>query len=314
MQLGFLRLHNRFYERAGGNFEKAQELTRYHYQWVVWCDYLKRICDPTVYAFAQSQRKYGEFPLIFAPDDYGKLHMPVEFNVAAYRFGHSMVRSVYAANADYPKVELFDKRFSTLGFTPVPRQLVVDWSCLLDGYRSNHYLKGKGIDHRIASELIRMPIPNIVGKGDTGDRQSLPFRNLLRSRSLGLPSGQATGRALYDRGYADVGLPYEAWQQTEFNKLKGWSQSKLSKAQREHLAYSAPLFFYVLAEGALFHGGKHLGPVGSALLLEVFGGILANCGTSYWHAKNFKPSESIRVANKRAGLTLGDLMRYAEAN
>gem|GEM_PF-5078424 len=38
------------------------------------------------------------YPLIYKPGTCG-LPMPVEFSVAAYRVGHTMMRSRYAANA-----------------------------------------------------------------------------------------------------------------------------------------------------------------------------------------------------------------------
>ena len=43
MQAVFLKFHNRFL--ATGDFEHAQAETRYHYQYVVLHDFLKRVCD-----------------------------------------------------------------------------------------------------------------------------------------------------------------------------------------------------------------------------------------------------------------------------
>ncbi|MBN4050641.1 hypothetical protein JYU13_00890, partial [Gammaproteobacteria bacterium AH-315-M22] len=53
-------------------------------------------------------------------------------SVAAYRFGHTTVRSRYAVNSLHPEVELFDERFGTEGFTSLPTDLVVDWRFLLE--------------------------------------------------------------------------------------------------------------------------------------------------------------------------------------
>ena len=58
MQLLFHRFHNKLYnervfqETGSGEFnrfEKAQEAARYHYQWLVLFDFLKRLCDPDVF-------------------------------------------------------------------------------------------------------------------------------------------------------------------------------------------------------------------------------------------------------------------------
>jgi hypothetical protein len=62
-----------------------------------------------------------DFPYFYAPNAHDKLTMPVEFSVAAYRVGHTMVRSVYAVNGQNLDVELFDERFATLGFSNYPR-------------------------------------------------------------------------------------------------------------------------------------------------------------------------------------------------
>ena len=92
LQLVFLRFHNKLID-AGLEFEEAQRQARYHYQYIVLHDFLRNICDPEVYHFALENLYRHNYPLKFFPDEHGKIHMPVEFSVAAYRFGHSMVRN-----------------------------------------------------------------------------------------------------------------------------------------------------------------------------------------------------------------------------
>ena|GEM_PF-6636618 len=48
----FHRLHNRLLDERYPDFEEAQRETRFHYQWLVLFDLLKRVCDPVVYKFA----------------------------------------------------------------------------------------------------------------------------------------------------------------------------------------------------------------------------------------------------------------------
>jgi len=54
--------------------------------------------------------------------------IPVEFSIAAYRFGHSMVRPVYRLNAPTEQLPIFaSTRPSLAGFHAFPAELVIDW-------------------------------------------------------------------------------------------------------------------------------------------------------------------------------------------
>ena len=310
LQRAFLGFHNKLMD-IHGDFEEARRSARLHYQWIVWNDWLRRVTDPTIWAFVNQVRSQHRWPFVMRPAADGELEMPVEFSVAAYRFGHSMVRSHYAVNAQHLDVELFDTALGTDGFTSVPAKLAVDWRYLFDGYGDGNTRFGAAIDHRFAAELMALPV-RVVGEG-TPAHAALPFRNLLRGRSLGLPSGQATARAMCDAGYEAAGYPRQAWQQTEFERLPGWADSALSQDDLQALKVSAPLFFYLTAEAALFHRGATLGPLGSAILLEVFGAMLKFCKTdSIWSGGPFTPEPSIDIADPDWGLTLGDVLRFVE--
>lgn len=99
--LAFLRFHNGVCDRlaAGGTpsamlLEKAREIVVKHYQWMLRSDFLPRIVDPAIVndVFANGRRVIevgvADFPT-----------MPIEFSVAAYRLGHSMIRDKYDWNA-----------------------------------------------------------------------------------------------------------------------------------------------------------------------------------------------------------------------
>ncbi len=300
LQLMFLRMHNKLIDR-GMHFEEAQKECRYHYQYIVLHDFLQRVCDPAVFRFAVERLYAHHFPLKYAPDEHGKLFMPVEFSVAAYRFGHSMVRSRYRANGRANNIELFDARFGTEGFSAVPPSLTVDWRYLLDMDGRINFTRSRKIDERLATELNDLPVvsdPNPLNR-------SLAFRNLVRGRSLGLPEGRAVAARL-----ADCGYPVNPSVDLKLAQMSGWRA--LAADVRRELSEASPLFFYILRESA---AGERLGPTGSAILMEVFGGMLRYCGTSYLKDPSWSPDPELAIADRREGfrLTLADVARFVAA-
>ncbi len=280
MQLLFHRFHNklfneRVYQEAGSaefdRFEEAQKQARYHYQWLVLFDFLKRLCDPAVYRFAAEKLVTGNasFPFFHKPDSHGKLNMPVEFSVAAYRVGHTMVRSSYAVNHQMLDVELFAEEFGTEGFSELPAELSLDWRYLLDVEDCIRPRMAKAIDTLLANEIQDMPRP-VVNSNNPNDR-ALAFRNLLRGSSLRLPSGQAVAAELAGKGY-----PVNPNINLALNDLPGWHLlDRLEKNHKSPLRTATPLFYYILRESEINNQGERLGPVGSAILMEVFGAMLS---------------------------------------
>src|SRR5215472_5304641 len=97
----FHRFHNRMVQDPPNTkFEHIQKLVRFHYQYVVLHDFLPRIVKASV--LDELKNETGDY-------DKSKLKffhwknepfMPVEFSVASYRLGHSMVRPGYRLNDD----------------------------------------------------------------------------------------------------------------------------------------------------------------------------------------------------------------------
>ena len=71
-------------------FEKARQLTTWHYQWMIVHEFLPQFIGQTmVNDILRNGRRFYRPEVGF---------IPIEFQGAAYRFGHSMVRPSYRAN------------------------------------------------------------------------------------------------------------------------------------------------------------------------------------------------------------------------
>jgi hypothetical protein len=65
----------------------------------------------------------------------------------------------------------------------------------------------------------------------------------------------------------------------------------LQIAKQHGLDRGTPLWYYILKEAQVRHGGERLGPVGSIIVSEVFVGLVHGDTTSFlWQAKNWKPT------------------------
>src|SRR3954454_8720963 len=99
--LAMIRFHNRVVDTLpasvpqGQRFARARELVTKHYQWMIRTDFLPRICAGGVVSdvFTGGRKAFEVgVPATQVPT------MPIEFSVAAYRLGHSMIRSGYSWN------------------------------------------------------------------------------------------------------------------------------------------------------------------------------------------------------------------------
>src|SRR5438034_2172022 len=109
--LAFIRFHNRVIDTLPSSvpvaqrFTTARRIVTRHYQWMIRHDFLPRICSKSVVndVFANGRKA---FEVGATPTDVPT--MPIEFSVASYRLGHSMVRGAYNWN------KLFDQGQGTL--------------------------------------------------------------------------------------------------------------------------------------------------------------------------------------------------------
>lgn len=247
IHLAFLKFHNAMVDQ-GMNFEEARRATINHYQWVVVYDFLPRVLHPD-YADAVRTGTSNKF---FKPGNPDDPNLPIEWAVAGYRFGHSMVRPAYRMALNGPFVSVFDSTAPDRDLTggrPIPADRRIHWPNFVevDGFPAPINIS-RNIDALLSRPLFQLPVPAAI----PGGSNSLASRNMIRAKRYQLPSGQAVARAL--------GLPELT------NEQVGINDPAFGK--------EAPLWVYLLAESGVVYNGAHLGPVGSLLVSEVFGGML----------------------------------------
>ena len=170
------KFHNRIvdYARAQGMrrewvFETARRLTRWHYQWAVIHDFLPRfVGDELVGTNGTVYREVAGKPPVITLSYYkptnkdGRPFMPVEFAVAAYRFGHSIIRPFYVINQstlDRGGVPVFgpDGGFNLNGGRPIPSDLVMEWKNILPVDPAFPARKPRKIDTKLSLPLDQPP-------------------------------------------------------------------------------------------------------------------------------------------------------------
>jgi len=223
--------------------------------------------------------------------------MPVEFSVACYRLGHSMIRPGYRLNDDDSMLlSIFpdrDFKNALTGFQTMAPGRAIDWGRFID---LDVRAYGKEDDdtqpanrkrlqfaYRIDTSLVN-PL-SMLPPAVASDPPSLVLRNLERGWRLGLPSGQAVAKAMHMTPLKDeeiligkaVDKPDPGEEPVPINKIANGA-----------FAQNCPLWTYVLAEAAHHRTAvtipatgapgpistPQLGPVGGRIVAEVILGLL----------------------------------------
>jgi len=274
LQLAMIRFHNQVAEEAlvpirdaqpgvadedlelpHGLFEAIRQTTTWHYQWSVVFDFLHAMCGkPVVDDILANGRKWycG-----------GEPYIPVEFSVAAYRFGHSMVPISVQFQKNAPRFDLFGDVYG-LGFKPlVDARGVVDWHEMFHTSQNRQVQKTLKLNTKMSPELLELPV---VSDPDPAAK-SLASRNLRRGNQFLLPAGERVAEHM-GRDAAEIAKVMARVKTVSNGAIDG---------------NGAPLWLYILAEaqeiGRARAGGQPqknegLGPVGARIVAEVIIGLL----------------------------------------
>jgi hypothetical protein len=284
--LMMIRFHNRVCDTLptstppGQRFSRARRKVTKHYQWMIRTDFLPRICQKSV---VEDVFKNGRkvFEVGATPTDVPT--MPLEFSVAAYRLGHSMVRSAYNWNVNFPDgagtLDLLFHFTGTSGNLDGQNALLSIWiadfrrlynfgeagreDLVVPASESN---RAQRIDTKVVNPLDNLPPGSIGGSPPpaAGFDRNLAYRNLTRSKMVSLATGQQMAAFMKSKGVNVTPLT-----KAQIRDGKGSATLEtLTKKQLSRLLTDTPLWFYVLREAELNQG--RMTGVGARIVAETF--------------------------------------------
>ncbi len=324
--LAFIRFHNRVVDHLADTgvpstilFARAREAVVRHYQWMLRTDFLPRIVDRAIVEDVFTNgRRFFEVP----GDGHTNGHqryakagdtptMPIEFSVAAYRLGHSMVRAAYDWNrifsGDIASLRLLFTFSGTSGnfnpadpdvdnqesglFERLPTNWAVDWRRMYDfaGEAGRADLAAPAgfnvaqrIDTLVVNPLAAMPKGTFGGNGTSPPpiQLNLAFRNLVRATMVELASGQQAAEFL--------GITPLTAEQISGGTQAGAVLTTLTDDERDAFTARTPLWFYILREAEL-NGGRLTG-VGGRIVAEVFHRAMEGSRISIVRDPSWRPS------------------------
>jgi hypothetical protein len=296
--LAFIRFHNRVVDTLPASvpvakrFQKARGIVTRHYQWMLRTDYLPRICAASVVNGVFNNGRKA-FEVGVTPTEVPT--MPIEFSVAAFRLGHSMIRRAYNWN------KVFDNGTGTLeylfifsagsgnlgGGLRLATSWVADFRRLFDFSEAGRadltvpeskFNAAMRIDTKLSDPLRDLPAAGVQ------DEPNLASRNLARAHMVRLATGQQMATFLKSKGVTLTKLTADQIRQGN----GGATLEDLTQAQRSALVKDTPLWFYILREAELNQG--KLNGVGARIVAETFHRAMEGSKTSIVRDPSWRPS------------------------
>jgi hypothetical protein len=298
----FLNIHNAIADKLKNpTFEEVQRLVRWHYQWIVLYDFLPRIVNAKTYkdifrhlanvpddkvalgietkkiSATRNTSNSGMAPDLKFYKWRNDAFMPIEFAMAAYRFGHSMVRPIYRLSTELKSGGIVNDGRRAIfagvqdnglnGFNGFPSDWAIDWSLYFEikdkiGFNANgektQVQPAYKIDPSMVNPLAFLPefsdLPidndgNLTPKKD--QLPNLALRNLLRGKSMDLPSGQDVAMAMGVQPLSNkelmIGKAAVGDVATNLT-IQDLIEQAIKEGRQSSFEKGAPLWFYVLAE------------------------------------------------------------------
>ena len=334
LHVSVLRFHNQVVDWLGEHpeaalpgmctFDRAKQLTQWHYQWVTVHDFLRTIAKPEV----SDGLLDGTISPVFNPaaDDP---FMPLEFSIAAFRFGHSMVRGRYDWNKNFgtpadPPFSTFEQLFQFTGnggFAGPLEKLPANWPAQFErmtGAEATPADAPAGTPPRLARKIdthLAGPLNDLRNEGSPEDAvwvlrilKRLAVRNLLRGYRLALPTGQAVAGAL---GIAPMTIAQLLKTDPAVPAGVFGVDSPVNDALIDGgFVMATPLWFYILREAEVLEDGNRLGPVGSRIVTETIIGQVRSDPDSHL-SHSWDPSQGVTLPDGSPVGSIVDFLRFA---
>ena len=306
-------------------FESARRLARWHYQWMVTHDFL-----PAIVGKAMADSVYKEvltgLPIINLKyyrtiNPLGRPYIPVEFSVAAYRFGHSIARPRYTvrdfidtrtgatvAGQSVPLFEAEPTDNNLNGHRPIPPRLKMQWSKFFNAAGKPPTARPvRQFDANLSDALFRLPATALP---DSNPMSRLAVRNLLRGKKMRLPSGQQIARLmdvtpltheeLYTDHRIEVRVPIVGNVVEVLREFDVENQDLKTLFEDPGWDGEAPLWFYILKEAEIVGRGRQMGPVGGRIVAEVLVALMQRDANSYLTSERPVEAHAPHSAGPRA--------------
>lgn len=310
LHLSFIKFHNAVVDRLRLDnpavqpdelFTKAQLEVRRHYQWALIHDFLKTMVGAaTVDNVLPNRLKFFK--------ETRRFFMPVEFAVASYRFGHSMIRDNYHFNQFFPNSDfswafVFTKR-------QVPDNWIVNWKSFftVDGVPAIN--KARKIDTRVAFSMSSLPGPGNPPQGSLF--ATLSSRNLVRSMALKVPTGQTVARQMGITPLTSQQLQASPFANpTPVQEQLHQQTISILNESGGLLLKKTPLWYYILKEAEQLSQGNQLGPVGGGIITEVFVRLLKQTKDSILSDSAWRPQFGLLPGVDPFNYRIVDILRFA---